>query len=1086
MDADQHHGTMQGTTQGGMRGGHSESGMSPAHMGPAMALVPLDAVTHRAIASGNWSDPNTWEGGRVPTEGARVWIPENLTVTVDERLAPEIKTIRADGTLSFATDRDTELKVDTLVTSHTGTLRIGSEAAPIEAGVTAMLIFADDGVIDRNWDPALISRGALLHGRTEIYGAEKTGFTTLAEQPVAGANSITLSTIPVGWQVGDEITIAGTDPNDPDGDEVVTITAVDGATVSFSTPLMRDHVAPQPGLDVHVANLTRNVEITSENDGALNRGHVMFMHTNDVDIRYVSFDDLGRSDKRAGLNDWVLETGNEASIGAENTEVMDLGGANVRGRYSVHFHRGGTEGEPGRVEGAVVRDDPGWAYVNHSSNVDFIGNVSHNIVGAAYNTEAGDEVGNFIDNIAIRTVNPDANLNPAEAELDAGQAPDARAETQDYGFQGDGFWFHGSGVTVDGNVVSGATGHAYIYWQLGLVERGLGERLVDVADLPNGDLIGPDGTLVRTKHVPVPSFDGNVAYAATKGLQIHYLHTDNRDDADDGLVQEGLLAPVPQAYEDQLQSTFSNIDFWNIRLSGIDVPYASRLTFENVSLLGTGAEESIGLRLDHFANDNNFTVRNVDIDGFQIGLTAPRQGDASIDGAEISAISGIRIGLPAGEPRNLEISDVEFTPLGPSFEGTPEAQGERQNIVLDPTADFAFGGGLFEGEAFEEDFLSDLEFFADEDSLDEDDEEENDEEFEPPEGLAAHLLPDRITFAEEGEAPVGLFFDEQAADFVPVPEGSELAFYLPEELVGLTNAEMQDLYGILFGGALIPQGATPDGRVEGGVVGPALPPFETFPPSVSPLIQLLQQDLDDDDNDDDGDDDDDDDRAFDDDALSGDAALLAKLYIVLYGRMPDGEGFDFWLDQLSGNASFGISDLAWAFTTAGEFDALYGDATIAEMVTSFYTQAFDRAPDTAGFAFWTDVMARAPELGLVELALSFARSGETDAVHGATIQSFVENRVGEYSDADDDNGEPNSGVLQGTAGADQFRFPEVDYSVVTEFDPALDLIDITGLGTPDDVEVLAEEDGTTLLLGEGDLFLPGAQADQITPDIFIF
>ncbi|MEM9147009.1 MAG: G8 domain-containing protein, partial [Pseudomonadota bacterium] len=474
-----------------MHDGMNHATMNHSAPMPSLALVPVEQATHVVVASGNWSDPATWSEGQVPGEGAHVLIPEGLSVTVDAVLMPEIKTIRADGVLDFATDVNTELRVDTLVTTETGTLRIGTANAPIDATVTARVIFADDGPIDRDWDPGLISRGALLHGRTEIFGAEKTAFTVLAEQPTAGATSLTLSTVPSGWRVGDTLSVAGTDPADPASDEIVTITAIDGATITLNRPLERDHVAPAADLDVHVANLTRNVEFTSENEGALNRGHVMFMHTNDADVRHVGFQGLGRTDKSQELTDWTLDVGNEEALTPELTEVIELGGTNVRGRYSVHFHRGGDEGPPAHVEGAVVRDDPGWAYVNHSSNVDFIGNVSHNITGAAYNTEAGDEVGSFVGNIALRTVNPGANLNPAGAELDPEQAPDARLGSQDYGWQGDGFWFHGSGVTVDDNVVSGASGHAYIYWQLGLVERGLGENMVDVANLPNGDLIGP-------------------------------------------------------------------------------------------------------------------------------------------------------------------------------------------------------------------------------------------------------------------------------------------------------------------------------------------------------------------------------------------------------------------------------------------------------------------------------------------------------------------------------------------------------------------------------------------------------------------
>lgn len=1012
-------------------------GHGAAMAGPAMALVPLESATHRAVRSGDWTDPQTWEGGAVPGEGAHVVVPEGLRVTVDEGLAPALKTLRVDGALAFATDRNTELKVDTLVTSTTGRLEIGTAAAPIEAGVTAKLTFADDGPIDAVWDPALISRGALLHGETEIYGAARTGFMALETHPRAGDETLELAEAPLGWQVGDTLVVAGTDSADPESDETVTITAIDGATVSLDRPLARDHTAPDAALEVHVANLTRNVVVSSENAEAGHRGHVMFMHTNDADVNFVRFDDLGRSDKGAGLNDWELVSGSEESVG--EVEVASLGGDIVRGRYSVHFHRGGAEGEPATVNGSVVTDDPSWGFVNHSSNVDFTDNVTHNVTGAAYVTEAGDEVGAFRDNIALRTVNPEAAPNPAYREADPGQAPDARVDTQDFGWQGDGFWLHGSGVSVDGNVVAGASGHAYIYWQLGLVERNGGERLVDVAHLEDGALIGPDGTLVRTKHVPVPSFDGNQGYAVPKGLQIHYLHTDDRDEGDRILVEEGLLPPVPQTYEDGLQSTFSNSAFWNVSLSGVDAPYSSRLTFDGLTLLGTGTEGSVGLRLDHFANTNNFTVHAVEIAGFDLGIGAPRQGVGVIDGATLDNDVDIRIALPDSAPRDLSLSDIVFE----GFD--PEADAERVAVMLDPVFDsnvdfgpiadedgecedgygeealrigflgdsntegvgagsyvdlladafedgaeignfgvggagvsaqaeisirdteayadlldadpdivfVMFGGNDIAGGATPDDFEAglravvgglrdlpsapdvilaapppfsaydaeaDARFRADyvpvieglaeeegllyldvyaavpdypenypdlvhpdeagneslaaivapaieaaiedrtegaveageeagaepeddgaesdgaeDDEAERDDADDLDDDDRDPEDEAAALadgptspplIPDRIVFADAEDGEIGLYFDQQAPDFVPVPEGSEQADRFIPDFVGLTNAELQAAFGVSFGGALAPDDASPLPGLENAMAGTPLDPLD--------------------------------------------------------------------------------------------------------------------------------------------------------------------------------------------------------------------------------------------------------------------
>ena len=222
----------------------------------------------------------------------------------------------------------------------------------------------------------------------------------------------------------------------------------------------------------------------------------MFMHNLNVDIRYVEANNLGRTDKSIILDDWDFS---DLDASQNTGSPVPNGGKNPRGRYSFHFHRGGMDvsvfparpvtplPEPARVEGCVVNTDPGWGYVNHSSRVDFIRNVSYNVVGGAFNTEAGNETGSFIENIAIRTINAQNPIMVAPRPRDSytegdptTSLVDLREHRQDFAWQGDGFWFHSSGITVERNVVAGCTGHAYVYWLDGLVEKGLGTARGDI------------------------------------------------------------------------------------------------------------------------------------------------------------------------------------------------------------------------------------------------------------------------------------------------------------------------------------------------------------------------------------------------------------------------------------------------------------------------------------------------------------------------------------------------------------------------------------------------------------------------------
>jgi hypothetical protein len=123
------------------------------------ALVPRNEATNIAVKSGSWFDPATWADGRIPAQGAKVLIPEAITVNYDGVSDTSLFTVRVDGKLQFATNQNTRMVVDTLVVAPTGLLQIGTKDNPVQDGVTADILIANDGPIDVNWDPLLLSRG---------------------------------------------------------------------------------------------------------------------------------------------------------------------------------------------------------------------------------------------------------------------------------------------------------------------------------------------------------------------------------------------------------------------------------------------------------------------------------------------------------------------------------------------------------------------------------------------------------------------------------------------------------------------------------------------------------------------------------------------------------------------------------------------------------------------------------------------------------------------------------------------------------------------------------------------------------------
>ncbi len=189
---------------------HSDDAGMMAEHDKLLDLVPRGEATHVAIANGDWFDPATWYEGRIPGEGAKVLIPEGVSVTYDGESDASLFTVRVDGTLSFATDADTKMIVDTMVITSSGHLEIGTAENPVEAGVSTQILIANNGDIDVGWDPMLLSRGIVSLGEVDINGAEKTAFLKVAEAPMKGDTVIDLAETPEGWHVGDTIVLTGT------------------------------------------------------------------------------------------------------------------------------------------------------------------------------------------------------------------------------------------------------------------------------------------------------------------------------------------------------------------------------------------------------------------------------------------------------------------------------------------------------------------------------------------------------------------------------------------------------------------------------------------------------------------------------------------------------------------------------------------------------------------------------------------------------------------------------------------------------------------------------------------------------------
>ena len=732
-------------------GSGQSGGMHGGMHGGVMKLAPAEGASHTVVVSGDWSDSSVWQNGTLPTDGADVYIPAGLILTVDGIIAETLHTIRIDGTLRFNTDVDTEIRVDTVLGSVDSRFEMGTANTPIADGVTARVTVADTGEIDRAWDPFGFSRGVLLQGSSSIHGAAMTSWATLNTAPLAGDTTLTLTTVPDNWKVGDSLVIAGTDA-DTTGDETVTISGLNGTLVSLDQTLQRDHLPPRAEFQIHVANTTRNAVIESENPALDRRGHVMFMHNRDVSVAFGGFYELGRSNKMEAPNDAELD---------ENGLLREGTGTNVVGRYSVHFHRNGVQAGdgPATVTGSAIVGSPGWGFVNHSSYVEITDNVAHNVSGAAFVTEAGDEIGSFIGNLSIRTHG-------------TGDHPTERAD--DFGHAGDGFWFQGAGVSIENNVATGATGSGLILYNDALSQPE-GQRIEFLAEnLPDPSVAG-DAETVPVTLVPVRSFKGNTAYGSELGAQVYYHRTLIQVDTDQLDIAQSLQGTVAD-------SVLEDMTIWN-SVEGFSASYALDTIFRNFTIVNPHDEPGhVGFDASNAYNRAGHMYENLEIEGFETGLIPSSNGQVVINGGQFNNAQDIVIQEPRQTHRRMEINgDIQFGDLsGLQIDGDFVA---RQNIVMDADLRSA-----------------------------------------PDSAEEWYLLNDRVILNFGDHNGEQLFFAEQATDQVLYTgqpgqlNSDDPGLEVNPDHFGLTNAQLQDMFGSSFGGVLTTEDAVD--MVDDGIIGP--------------------------------------------------------------------------------------------------------------------------------------------------------------------------------------------------------------------------------------------------------------------------
>ncbi|MCE9525007.1 MAG: G8 domain-containing protein [Planctomycetales bacterium] len=214
----------------------------------------------RSAKSGFWSNGATWEGGQTPANGVKVQIRPEHTVTYDVKAADEmvIRSLHIAGTLSFATDKSTQLNVGLLKIEATdsvseegfdcdahieeadpnvprASLLVGTPEQPVAAGQQALIRLVYIEGMKKESCPAIVCCG----GRMDFHGAPLSRtWVKLGASAAKGAKDVTLAEAVSGWKVGDKIvlTATNTEYRKEYFSEERTIAALDSTKLTLNEP----------------------------------------------------------------------------------------------------------------------------------------------------------------------------------------------------------------------------------------------------------------------------------------------------------------------------------------------------------------------------------------------------------------------------------------------------------------------------------------------------------------------------------------------------------------------------------------------------------------------------------------------------------------------------------------------------------------------------------------------------------------------------------------------------------------------------------------------------------------------------------
>lgn len=446
--------------------------------------------------------------------------------------------------------------------------------------------------IDTNADPQQIGHGLIVDNGhlATLNTSQRTPYLPCTDSLSAGSTTLTLTAVPVGWQVGDTLAVVGSDQrvtgsnavkrpgNFKSHTELVSLVSISGAQVTFTPPLVHPHPAGIRGTDV--ANLTRGIRFVADPD---HPGHTILMNGSSCDIDGIEHVNWGRTSARqVPTIHPTLPDGTPTPADQKN------------GRFGFHTHLLGNS--PVSVTGCTwLAPRKAGMWIHNTDNAIIRDCVVVHAEGTGYSVAGQFSQGNLFERCLAAGTSNDSLRNEDKGGVDDNtDIGDGRPDTA---YCRHGFWspHMGSASFID----CVAADCAFSAFEI------------------NGYAFTFSG---GPGHTPPGLFDGNEVYGSANGLWVTWPYG----------VSNAELPNQPRQVVDEF-------DCWNMFRSGVFVYHTTSHTFNDCRLVNDPAVSALSVA--HSANPfsrinqgfeaqdsykaGGVVFNNCEVAGWNIGVTVP-------------------------------------------------------------------------------------------------------------------------------------------------------------------------------------------------------------------------------------------------------------------------------------------------------------------------------------------------------------------------------------------------------------------------------------------------------------------------------